>query len=282
MAWNWFSKRSEANKGPNNFADIRDKVQKEARACVLLRGGDGKSKIGGTPDGISPNAWPIVNGTPLSFVAQIDLEEIHLANGPEYLPSSGSLLFFYDADEQPWGFKPTDRDGWRVIHIDVDASTTVVGADAECPTSRVFPEKRLSAIPSRSLPEATFERIGMDVDGLTDEEVDRLSGLADAYYDGLPAHQVGGFPRPVQSDYMELEAQLASNGLNCGSSAGYNDPRAKELGTGAKDWTLLLQLDSDDDVDMMWGDCGRLYFWIREQDARSGDFNNVWMVLQCS
>jgi uncharacterized protein YwqG len=43
---------------------------------------------------------------------------------------------------------------------------------------------------------------------------------------------------------------------------------------------LLLQVDSDD-VGMMWGDGGRLYFWIREQDARRADFSNVWMILQC-
>ena len=32
----------------------------------------------------------------------------------------------------------------------------------------------------------------------------------------------------------------------------------------------------------MWGDCGMLYFWVREEDARKADFSRVWMVLQCS
>lgn len=47
------------------------------------------------------------------------------------------------------------------------------------------------------------------------------------------------------------------------------------------EWRLLLQLDSDDASDMMWGDSGILYFWIREADARAGDFSNVWVILQC-
>jgi len=80
---------------------------------------------------------------------------------------------------------------------------------------------------------------------------------------------------------MELEAQLASNGLYCGDSTGYRDPRARVLAEGAKDWRLLLQVDYDSDTDMMWEDGGRLYFWIRTQDLAQGDFSKVWLILQC-
>ena len=80
---------------------------------------------------------------------------------------------------------------------------------------------------------------------------------------------------------MELECQLASNGLYVGDATGYQHPRRFELEGGATDWELLLQLDSDDDADMMWGDAGALYFWIRKQDAETADFSKVWMVLQC-
>lgn len=99
--------------------------------------------------------------------------------------------------------------------------------------------------------------------------------------DGL-INRMGGYPVPVQGDLMELECQLASNGIYVGDAKGYEDPRSAALRDGAADWRLLLQLDSDDDAGMMWGDVGRLYFWIREQDARAGDFSKVWMVLQCS
>ena len=44
---------------------------------------------------------------------------------------------------------------------------------------------------------------------------------------------------------------------------------------------LLLQLDTDDDAGMTWGDCGMLYFWITKQDLEAGRFENTWMVLQC-
>jgi uncharacterized protein YwqG len=54
------------------------------------------------------------------------------------------------------------------------------------------------------------------------------------------------------------------------------------LENGRSDWLLLFQLDSDDAAKMMWGDAGRLYFWITKQDLARRDFSNVWMILQCS
>jgi uncharacterized protein YwqG len=93
-------------------------------------------------------------------------------------------------------------------------------------------------------------------------------------------HQLLGTATAIQNADMEREAQLASNGLYLGH--GKVDPkREAALAAGIKDWTLLLQLDSDDAADMMWGDAGRLYFWIRKQDLRARDFSRVWMILQC-
>jgi uncharacterized protein YwqG len=80
---------------------------------------------------------------------------------------------------------------------------------------------------------------------------------------------------------MALEAQLASNGVYVGVPEGYSSPKRMALEAGVKDWRLLLQIDSDDDARMMWGDSGRLYFWVREDEARRGDFSGAWMVLQC-
>ena len=51
---------------------------------------------------------------------------------------------------------------------------------------------------------------------------------------------------------------------------------------GARNWRLLFQMDSDEDLGVMWGDVGMLYFWVAEAAARKADFSNVWLVLQCS
>jgi uncharacterized protein YwqG len=119
----------------------------------------------------------------------------------------------------------------------------------------------------------------------SDEEEERVwkafDALREAEYGHGPKHQIGGYPDPVQGAEMDQECQLASNGLSVGNSSGYDDPRAEALRAGASDWRLLLQLDSDDDLKVMWGDCGRIYFWVREQDARKRDFSGAWLVLQC-
>jgi len=62
---------------------------------------------------------------------------------------------------------------------------------------------------------------------------------------------------------MELECELVTNGINTGGPEGYADPRVVELRKSAGAWRLLLQLDSRDDLNWMWGDFGRLYFWRR-------------------
>ena len=80
---------------------------------------------------------------------------------------------------------------------------------------------------------------------------------------------------------MELESQLASNGIYVGDSKGYESEQAKKLEAEAKDWKLLFQFDSDEELDIMWGDCGMIYFWVQEQKARKNEFDNTWLILQC-
>jgi uncharacterized protein YwqG len=51
---------------------------------------------------------------------------------------------------------------------------------------------------------------------------------------------------------------------------------------GAREWTLLAQIDTDDDAGFMWGDCGMLYFLIRPDDLAAKDFSQVAFTRQCS
>jgi uncharacterized protein YwqG len=90
-----------------------------------------------------------------------------------------------------------------------------------------------------------------------------------------------GNPDPVQGD-MQEECQLASNGIYSGDGKYREDPRSLALLKESSRWRLLLQVDSVDAADMMWGDVGRIYFWLKDEDLRAHRWEETWLVLQCS
>lgn len=238
-------------------------------ALHLVRARDsGTARLGGRPSGGPGLAWPRKDGRPLAFIAQVDCGKF------EGWPSSGRLLFFYDADEQPWGFAPRDRGGWAVIHVQDANEPTPWPEDL----SFRFPEAGMEAHPIRTWP--TVENPAIEVLRLSDEEMDAWCAFRERAFGGHPQHQVGGYAGPVQNDQMELMCQLADGGVDCGEDP-EADHRFRSLAPGAKDWRLLLQIDTDDALRFMWGDCGRLYFWIREQDLTAGSFDRAWVILQC-
>jgi uncharacterized protein YwqG len=104
--------------------------------------------------------------------------------------------------------------------------------------------------------------------------------MVDIYGEG-PWHSLGGYSNPIHDTDMELECQLVSNGINLSEDFELDDPRVKALEEGRDDWTLLLQIDSDNSCEMSWGDDGTLYFWVKKDDLAAKRFDDVWMILQC-
>jgi uncharacterized protein YwqG len=76
---------------------------------------------------------------------------------------------------------------------------------------------------------------------------------------------------------MQKECQRASTDAN------RDDPLLAEA-TAEADWRMVLQIDTDDSRNsaFMWGDVGRLYFWMRRSDLTARDFDRAWLILQCS
>jgi uncharacterized protein YwqG len=265
----------------NEFKDRLYKSSLAATQLTSLQDGETTlSKLGGLPEVSVDFEWPTWKGKPLAFLAQIDLSGIPAINSLSELPRKGLLYFFYEQEQSTWGFDPEDLGSWRVIYYagsdDLKRATPPNGL----PSNFIFREKMLEFRSVQSLP--SLERLGVDLGTVEDRIFDLWEELQIEALGGEPGHQIGGLPDPVQIDAMELECQLVSNGLYCGDPSGYEDPRAAELGKGAAEWKLLLQIDSDDDSGMMWGDGGRLYFWIRTADLSAADFSKVWLILQCS
>jgi|CXWL01.1.fsa_nt_gi uncharacterized protein YwqG len=248
-----------------------------------------KSKIGGNPVLPLDFVWPHNDGRPLDHLLQIDLADACAFDETRVLPTHGTLTFFYDLEKQPWGFDPADADGFKVVFVESEEITTEHDAPVSefCLPHRPIVFRNALSVPT--IGSRSYNRLEERIT-FTDEEFDRYnefslelnatgSNYKKQYWGGH--HQMLGHSQNVQGD-MQLEAQLVTNGIYCGDSSGYNDPRTQLLEQGAEDWVLLLQLDSDETSDLMWGDVGMLYFWIKRQDLTDCRFENVWVALQCS
>lgn len=58
-------------------------------------------------------------------------------------------------------------------------------------------------------------------------------------------------------------------------------PSPDELAAEAARWSLLVQLDSDDSIDAMWGDAGMLYWLARPAELAAGNLEGTLFTWQC-
>lgn len=284
------------------------KITDLGRPCVTLQSGPGDaeiplgaSKLGGWPDLANNTPWPVREAyrydnhrwlsdsdiarrrasAPLAFIAQFDLAEIGRADSAGLpLPGEGRLLVFYDREVEPWGFDPNDGPGLRVIWdtAPIEELERTAPPAALVEQNASAKEARFDLAAGFTLPPA--DDIG--VQNLTLPEA-AIESYIDVYCEGSGRvqHQIGGWPAQIQNP-MELECQLVTNGIYCGTPEGFPTERAAALSAGAKDWMLLLQIDSDEvNSTILWGDCGRLYVWIRRQDLAARRFDRAWAILQC-
>jgi len=233
-----------------------------------------KSKIGGQPHLPKGQDYPKNElGKSLSFIGQINFEEVAKYDKTELLPKQGLVSFFYCADQETWGFDPKDKQRFKVIYFDKIDELVKHNFPTDLEPHSIFKPNLLIFTSSLSLP--TWE--DDSIEGLIeDEDLDNYSEVSSG-----SDNQILGYANYIQAP-MELECQLVTNGLYCGDLTGYEDPRRKELEKGKNDWVLLLQVDSEEDkTGMMWGDSGRIYFWIKKQDLLNKDFSKTWCILQC-
>ena len=234
------------------------------------------TRFGGMPLVDPLFEWPKTEaGKALTFLGQLNSNEINAVLGSALLPAATLLSFFYEAEDQRgWGFDPADGQYARVI-----ATSAATAGVPELPTATfMFPSHTLRPELVLTAPEQweppIIELWEADRDGIN--EFFRSIEFAS----GPPRHRVFGWPDLVQNP-MQLECQLASNGIYVGGPDGYRDPRVEGLAACAADWILLWQIDTDDDVGWTWGDVGTIYYWIRRQDLAEARFDRTWMIFQC-
>ena len=235
----------------------------------------GASRLGGRPDLPADFRWPVYDSLPQSFIAQINLADTASLDLDGVLPSEGLLSFFYDSDQRVWGYDPAQDGAWMVTYSPPGIELVRREPPDAMPEKGVFNSMRLRI--EAELTFAPWESFDVGQLGLGWETQLEYGEAMGANGRG-PCHRFLGHPDLVQGD-MQLECQLVHHGLYCG---GMNeDPRVSELQSGAADWRLLLQIDTDDPAGMMWGDVGMIYYWITTDALQQRSWNDVRLILQC-
>ena len=203
----------------------------------------GETKLGGHPDLPPDTPWSHSDGRPLAFVAQIRLDDLPRLDD-DVLPASGLLSFFcapIALDEQ---------DAGRVLYTPTGTPLVRARAPAELEADERFAPAPLTATIELSAPSAQSELL--DHLGLSHEQRRAYDEALEPDTD-TPIHRMLGHPDAIQ-----------------------DDPSAGRPGT-----RLLLQVDSDEAVGMMWGDVGRLYYLITPEDLADCRFDRCHLHFQC-
>lgn len=243
----------------------------------------GASRLGGAPAMPAAAVWPTWQGRSLSFIAQLNLAEVAPHDARGLLPPTGWLAFFYDAQEQPWGETPTDR-GRAVVQYYPAAeelATRPLPADLTVEAYSAFSAAALTFAPEMTLPNPWDEDLPLPEDAFTEDQRAAYGFLL------LTQHGDGTSRLLGNSDNlqgpMRVQCVLASQKYTSPDSQQLSAEQATTLAQqAAGEWELLLQLDShEEEAGMMWGDMGRLYFWIKRADLARRDFSQVLQFLQC-
>lgn len=221
------------------------------------------SKLGGEPDLPQGAAWPYIGGRPLAFLVQLDLVEVRAAGGPGWLPETGRLWAFND--KEGYG----GRDHLRVLFASTDPPIARRPFPVELQKRHRYGERpvdfhRMTSIPS-------LDWLGVDVEEIdvVGRDLDELADAPGADFGNEPQHRIGGYPAEIQDERMAITAELLARGLDRAAEITPAIERA------AREWRLLLQIDSDPALGMNFGDAGRLYVFIKEKHARAGDFSKT-------
>ena len=252
----------------------------------------GASKFYGTPDLPADFDWPYYKGTdfedvtknrPLAFLAQINLGEAAQYDRTGLLPKTGVLSFFYETMSMEWGFEPGHKGYARVYYFKETEQLVSTAIPAETKEWSVG-EQALTFADAVSLLSsfAYSRRSGKEVDWDTYNELRAEFGYDAAAHEDNPMKMLG-YADEIQGE-MEPECELYSRDIEGDVHARcFEEEDADPVETSVERWVLLLQMGTvtDGETELMYGDCGLIYFWIRKEDLAARNFDRVHLILQC-
>jgi hypothetical protein len=238
----------------------------------------GDSRLGGCPDLPPTQSWPEVDGTPLVFVAQLDLAALARHPGASELPDHGLLSFFYDpmslgnclshsvcvlhlTDMQALVRRPVPESVPRLRPhwIELAAERQVPGIESYYFYESLVPE------PQRPI---DFQALANLVFQISEADHER------------PIHQLLGCAAAIQGDpYLDVEISTREQGWDDWQDG---SPQAQQLRARALHWRLLLQIDAVQDDELLLNqDGGFFYFWIPDDALAARDWSRARGALQC-
>lgn len=258
------------------YRPLLDQTEKPLIQLQIKQGKTGPydSKIAGDPYFPKNDEYPVDGeGHPMKLLAQINFGQ--LPKLKDY-PETGLLQVFISLHDDLYGMnidqKTEQKDFWiKFIEEPFLAEEDLLTdfSFVKIPDDFYFPVTKEGAITGElssetiSVEDFRFEKVTgkrswdlfEDAVGIDGDEADQL---LDEFYETASGfgHKVGGYPGFTQEDprtYVDQEHTV-----------------------------LLLQIDSDDEVDMLWGDCGIANFFIKPEDLKRKHFENVVYNWDCS
>jgi uncharacterized protein YwqG len=264
---------------PEELEPLRDRIEKSVKPYIQIKGKAGKtlpweSKFGGKPYWLKGEKYPRdYSGNALRLLAQINFEEL-----PDIglFPPKGILQFYLPADDEVYGLDFDDRtsqDFFRVVYIpDVVKDVSALKTDFRAVGSLeegIFPVVQEAKLQFcvRHAPVSSWDyqfekHIGMTSFDLYNEYTEDInSQSAELYAETFSGagHKMGGYAHFTQED-----------------------PRADKT-KGYEDFdVLLLQIDTDYELGIMWGDAGVANFFISSENLKNLDFSEVLYSWDCT
>lgn len=243
----------------------------------------GCSRIGGAPDLPEGMKWPVYEkhpdplprydiadwsillGQPLAFMMQINLAEVADLDIEKQLPASG-MLYFYYLDRYRFELKITPD---PIVHVcyttALPTSLHRTAIPADLPDRELYREFALKPQLEWVIPNAfELQHEGIEEAAICEnlefwtntngdeleDEIRAVQGFSDYHQ---PQHRLLGHPQLIQGNYAPAR--------------------------------LLLQVDSDSanypQSNMMWGDSGRIYYWMLSEDLAIREFEQAWAWFEC-
>lgn len=225
-----------------------------------------QSKFGGLPYLPKDFQYPRgSNNRPLFLLAQINFAELPIL---EPFPEKG-LLQFYIADDDLYGLEfhdMTKQGKFQILYFSeiVEDSKELITDFDFLPTFELVPLRMSYSLTfeldQQPISAGDYQFEDKIFNSNKPEPEEKYGEIVDQYEKLFTAigHRIGGYPFFTQSDPRSNKRYIDS-----------------EL-------QLLLQIDTDENTDIMWGDAGVGNFFIRESDLKNCDFSHVMYNWDCA